>query len=473
MPNKASSIFRAMRATLLLFIGLNIIAAASAASEWEEHGITLKWGENFSFYDYNITAADFRPGTIEEQPEKCKNETGSINRKIYGCDDYVFLRVSKDGNSVLETALTKENHTFVDGAEFYNETAYEDNEISLKIIALDVVTGYNLPSPFAILNIKIKNNTNEIAELNIAKNLTINKIVSRDANVNPCNQFIPVKISVENIGIFDFPSIRVDDRAGDDFISEPHDLNWSISLDRGGIWQAEYKIRPLKPIAGAEYNLPPAVLYITYHGRTYNLPTDKRSFILHSSDIILSKTAEVKDGGNITIGLNVINNGSRAAMVKVRDSLLPGMEIVAGDMNFSLVLQPGISYSQIYWAKMNNISANISLPPANFTFDEYRSCYDAEGNGQAITGSGISNPVQIKPTDADPLPVQTISALPVEETSTGISPDAAPSGNLTSGALSVGGYKIPYTYLLLLAGALLVSVILFMLKVWKLLGLFK
>ncbi len=70
-----------MRAVLFFIIGLAVIITAAAASDWEEHSVTLKWGESVSFYDYNITAMDFRPGTIEEHPEKCGNVTESNQRK--------------------------------------------------------------------------------------------------------------------------------------------------------------------------------------------------------------------------------------------------------------------------------------------------------------------------------------------------------------------------------------------------------
>ncbi len=350
-----------MRAILLLIIGLNIIAIA-AASEWEEHDVTIKWGESVSVSDYNITAVDFRPGTVEEitNKTKCENEPDPYKRKVWGCDDYVILTVFRNWDHILDAALAKENYTFADGGEFYNETSFEDDEGSLRIIAQDIVTGYNIPTPYAELKILVKKK--DIIELDIAKNLTIKKIVPQEANVDPCHQSFPIAVTIENIAIFNFSFISVTDRTGDDFISEPRDLNWSISLDRGKIWQTEYLIKPLKPVAGAEYTLPPAVLYIVFNNKTYNLSTGNKSFILRSSDIILSKTASMENESNFTINLSLKNNGSRASAVKVWDSLLPGMEMVGGDLNFSLILQPGIYYNQSYILRINNISGNISLP---------------------------------------------------------------------------------------------------------------
>ncbi len=168
------------------------------------------------------------------------------------------------------------------------------------------------------------------------------------------------------------------------------------------------------------------------------------------------------------------NNGSRAALVNVWDSLLPDMEIVSGELNFSLILQPGDYYNSSYIFKINNISDNISLPPARFTFKEYKPGYSSEGNLQAvqnITGSGISNPVEIILAKAVSAQVQTTQAPApsVEETSI----EVTPAENLTTGALWINGYKLPYTYLAAMAGMLLLLVIAFMLKVWRLLGLFR
>jgi hypothetical protein len=459
-----------MRAILLLIIGLNIVAVVGAGSEWEEHSVTIKWGESISISDYNITAAGFRPGTVEEKPEKCDNETIGYNRKVFGCDDWVLLKISKNGLHVMDATLAKLNNTIADGAEFDNETSYEDNESSLRIIAQDIVTGYNIPTPYAELRILVK--AKDSIELDIENNLTINKIIPNEANVNPCYQSFPITLTIKNTGIFDFPFISVVDRAGDGFISEPHDLNWSISLNRGEMWQIQYLIKPVAPVAGAEYNLPPAVLYVVINDKTYNLSTGDTSFILRSSEIILSKTAGVEKEGNVTINLSAKNNGSRASAVKVWDSLHPDMEMVSGDLNFSIVLQPGLYYNQSYIFRVNNISGNISLPPANFSFDEYRTCYDQRENKQTVTGSGISNPVELYFASAVSSPVQ---ATPPPVPSDGKqSTVATPSNNQgINGALAIYGYKLPYTYLAILAGGLMILVILFILKVWRSLGLFK
>jgi hypothetical protein len=395
-----------MRVILLLIIGLNIIVVAAASGE--EYSVTLKWGESASFPPYNITAVDFSPRTVEEHPEICANETKyneltKYVRTSYGCDDYVFLNVSKDGSHVMDAVLSKVNRT-IDGAEFTNETTYEDDEGSLKIHVLDIASGYNLITPSVNLDIIIEQN--ESVELDIANNLTINKTVPDPANVYPSYQFIPVTISVENIGNLNFPYIRVVDSAGDDFVSEPQDLNWNIALHSGELWQAQYLIKPLKPTPDTEYTLPPATLYIALGNKTYNLSTGNISFTLRSSEILLSKTADKNDTGNVTVNLSLKNNGSRAALVKVWDSFPQGMEIVSGEMNFSSVLQPGDYYNNSYIIKIDTISGNISLPSARFTFKEYKPGVP-EGNlqwVQNITGSGISNPVEI--TFAKPAPTE-------------------------------------------------------------------
>ncbi len=382
-----------MKAILLLIIGLNIIAVGAASEE--EHSITLKWGENSSFPPFNITAVDFSPGTVEEHPEICNNETlynGLTNyqQKSYGCNDYVFLNVSKDGNHVMDAVLSKVNRT-INGAEFTNETMYQDGDGSIKITVTDINSGYYVTTPVVSLDIIIEQNE---TEFDIANNLTITKIVPQEANVNPCYPFIPVALTVKNIGNFNISYISVTDNAGADFDSQPEELNSSIALRSGDIWQFPYLIKPLKPVDGAEYTLPPAMLFVGFYNKTYNLSTGNISFILRSSDIILSKGVGSDTAGNITVNLSAQNNGSRAAWVKAWDSLLSGMELVSGDMNFSTVMQPGDFYNQSYTLRLNNISGNISLPPANFTYDEYRTCYDTVGNMKA-TGFGISNPVQI------------------------------------------------------------------------------
>lgn len=358
----------------------------------------INWGESVNVSGYTITAVDFSPGTVEEPEDKtkCDLESNAFIRKAWGCDDYVMLEVFKNGDHLFDAILTESNKT-ISGSDFYNETIYEDAQGSLRIIALQVVTGKYIPSPYAELKILVRINKNDF-EFDISNNFTIVKTAPVEANVNPFSEFIPVSISVKNTGTFDFPYIWVNDSTPEGFISTPQELGWGISLKKGDIWQKEYLIKPLKPVAGKEYTLPPAVLYVVRNNRTYNLSTVEYSFILRSSEIIVTKTVdntEVREPGNVTVNISVKNNGSRAALVKVHDSILPGMEIVGGELNFSIVLQPDEFYNNSYILKLNDISDNISLPYAWFEFKEYWSKFDGETESQADTGSGISNQVEI------------------------------------------------------------------------------
>jgi len=384
----------------------------AGAVESGEYSTSMKinWGESVNVSGYTITVVDFSPGTVEEPEDKtkCDLESNAFKRKAWGCDDYVMLEVFKNGYPLFGAVLTESNKT-IDGSKFYNETVYEDAQGSLRIIALQVVTGKYIPSPYAELKILVRINRNDRNdfEFDISNNFTIVKTAPAEAHVNPFSEFIPVSISVKNTGTFDFPYIWVNDSIPEGFISKPQELGWGISLKKGDIWQEEYLIKPLKPVAGKEYTLPHAVLYVVLNNRTYNLSTVEYSFILRSSEIIVTKTVdktEVREPGNVTVNISVKNNGSRAALVRVHDSILPGMEIVGGELNFSTVLQPAEFYNNSYILKLNDISDNISLPYARFGFKEYWSKFDGETESQADTGSGISNQVEI--TFAKPAPTE-------------------------------------------------------------------
>ena len=471
-----------MRAVLFFIIGLAVITTAAAASDWEEQSVTLKWGESVSISGYNITAVDFSPGTVEEPTNKtkCDVEYDAFKRKAWGCDDYVILKVFKNGNHVLDAALAERNYTFVDNLEFFNETAYDDEDSSLRIIALDVVTGRYIPSPYAELKIMVKSN-----ELDLAGNFTVVKTVPAEANVNPSSPFIPISLAVKNIGPYDFQYIWVNDSVPEDFISKPQELGWGTPLKKGEAWEKDYLIEPLKPVAGKTYTLPPTVLYVVFNNKTYNLSTGNLSFILRSSEIIVTKTAdktEVREPGNVTVNISVKNNGSRAALVKVRDSLAPDTQLLSGELDFSTILQPDESYNNSYLLKLNNISGNISLPHASFEFKEYWSAYDTETKLQANTGSGISNPVEIKSAIAA-VQNRNISTVrqPGEGSSAGsssakssnsstVDSPASPAEGISSDSqniirsLWIGISQLPFAVLALLAGGLLAVL---MLRIWS------
>ena len=455
-----------MKAILYFIVLMNLIAVASA-SEWEEHTATVYWGKSIDISGYNITAADFRPGTVEEPTNKtkCDVESDAFKRKAWGCDDYVFLKISKNGDPLFDAVLTQKNNTFIDGSEFYNETVYEDAQDSLRIIALDVVTGKYIQSPYAELKILVKSND---FEFDIANNFTIIKTVPAEGRVNPSHPFIPVSIVVKNIGTYDFSYVWVNDSVSEGIISKPQELGWGTSLKKGEIWQEEYFIKPLKPVTGKEYTLPPATLYVVFNNITYNLSTGNYSFILRPSDIIVTKTAdktEIREPGNVTVNITMKNNGSRAALVKVADSILPDMEIMGGELNFSIVLQPDESYNNSYILKLNNISDNITLPYARFDFKEYWSDYNPETKTQKNSGSGISNQVEIK--SALPSKQNTTSSVapPDEKTPVNASSDkssSSPKEELPSADTSwdilttirslLSPQQLPYVVLVLLAG---------------------
>lgn len=401
-----------MKAYLLFFAAVFLILITPAlGSDWKDHGaVTLKWGETVNVSGYKITAIDFRPGTIEER-KTWKNETTTINiceaedditqeifkkdaasvRRIFGCDDWVYLTVFKNNVGVLEVALAERNIT-VEGMDFYNETTYHEGDEMLRIKAEDVVTGNNIPTPYATIRIFTKKN--EEVQIDIAKNLSIKKTVSPEIHINPSWSWISVVLDVENIGNMNFSTIDVVDSPPQDFkLESMQELRWTIALSAGQKWQAIYSIKPLRPIAGKEYSLPKARLYVSNGSKQYNLSSNIARFVLFSSDIILNKTLEkktVKPGENVTVLVHVKNNGSRASLVKIKDTLPQNAELVSGVLNFSTVLQPGTFYNNSYVIRINNASGNITIPPAELTFKEYKQGYDPENDIQPITGNATS-----------------------------------------------------------------------------------
>lgn len=380
-----------MRAYPIFFALLLVFIIPAQGSDWKDHGaVTLKWGETVNVGGYNITAIDFRQGTIEEakNESKCLAEPDPSVRKIFGCDDWVMLIVFKDNVEVLDVALAKRNIT-VEGVDFFNITTYPVDDASLKIVAEDVITGYNIPTPYAILRVYTKMEP----PIDI-KNLSIRKIISPELYVSPSWPLVYVTLEVENIGITNFSNIDVVDRASDDFKIEPlTELHWTLDLKAGEKWQTIYSLKPLQPIAGKEYPLPQASLYISNSSRQYNLSSNIASFKLFSSDIILTKTLEKKAAmpdENISVLVLVFNNGSRASLVKIKDSLPQNAELVSGVLNFSTVLQPGTFFNNSYIIRINNASGNITIPAAELIFKEYKPGYDTERNPQAITGNVTS-----------------------------------------------------------------------------------
>ncbi len=331
---------------LFLFIFFLLILPSAGETEWIDCGKkTLYWGETININDYTIEAVDFSPSRFTDFD-----------------DDWVLLEIYEDGAYLEGTTLSINNSQF-------NDTAILCND-KLKIVVKDVITGYDIPSPYAIFQVYILKEETASPPITpeqwINNTLELSKFVTKEIHAG---DWIDVEIRVEGLKDIDL-NIIINDfiPAGFELVPNPdRKLVWNLSLSgKKNSDSCCYSMKASKP---GTFIIPSAKAIVEYHGATYTKTTEISKIIIHGPDINLTKTAQILENKSIAVTVSVRNIGDRATMVYITDEIPENADLVLGDPNFNVVAQPDKIYSNDYIFKTNN---NIDLPAVTATFKDYR-----------------------------------------------------------------------------------------------------
>ncbi len=348
--------------TLLLISSALVISAdaESGASTSSSSEITLNWGDSISVAPYEITAAEFSEGTVEENKDKCSSAKDYLKRSC-GCLDYVMLKVTR-GDKYEWGAVLSDHNITVEGAELTNTSIFEDEDFLITLFARNVVTGYNIPSPYVELTITLKQKEKKQEEVEVPASLlkTVPEWAYRSYNEDKSAY---VTLEVENLANTYIQGILRD--SVPDCFAVDKELKWTINLKPEEKWHTSYSIKQVNCTEDV-HSFPQAVLEITYQGKLYNISSSSSAIKLYGSRIVMDKSVRGRDG-KYAVDVNIKNEGNRASRVMVKDVLPEGAEMVSGVLNFTIVLQPGSEYTNTY-----NVTGNITaLPGAAAEFYDY------------------------------------------------------------------------------------------------------
>jgi hypothetical protein len=293
--------------------------------------------------------------------------------------DYVLLKVARGDKNVLDAVLSDHNIT-VEGIELTNSSTFEDEDFLLTLFARNVVTGYNIPSPYVDLTITLKQKEK-------SENLDNNPPVSLLKTVPEWaylayrdeEDYIYISLEVENLVNTKIQDIRLHDSIPDGFaVASRGELNWTIDLGPKEKWQTGYFLKQTNS-TDELYIFTPATLNVTYRGRLYNIQSSESTMHLYGSMIVMNKSVNGR-AKEYSVAVNVENRGNRASRVDVTDMLPENATLVNGTLNFTVVLQPGKEYTNSYI--INIINNNTSLPQASAKF------YDYNPSGESSFRSG-------------------------------------------------------------------------------------
>ncbi len=255
--------------------------------------------------------------------------------------------------------------------------------------------------------------------------------------------YVYVKITAENGGIYDIHNINITDNLSNKFLltSSPNPFKWNITLLKpGDLWTTSYTIKATEanldgwdmPVAGANF---------TVNGKSYNSSSQSIKMVVNGPILILNKTVNktiVNVSEDVTVTLSVNNIGNVGTKSEVIDSLPDDVSLVGGklfNLNFS---EPEKMWGFSYIMRMNK-EGEYELPSAivNYTNVEYKGTVrDVKSSNKTIikvinqsnvsmeqTTSGSSNPGG---NPASPQKTNAGASLPAGATSTS-TPEATPT----------------------------------------------
>ncbi len=183
-------------------------------------------------------------------------------------------------------------------------------------------------------------------------------------------------ITIRNKGAINLDSIEVKDEIPDGFTSE-NDINllWSLNLASGEEKRISY---PLKPLLPGTYDVPAAQAQFAIGGKQYIVKSNTSRITVHAPLIVLTKTVDSAVaylGDQITVTINVRNEGDKQARVKITDDLPSKADLLSGDLSWTAVLEKNESKSYTYTMKLNK-AGELELPPAKANITYLQNSYN-------------------------------------------------------------------------------------------------
>ena len=325
-------------------------ARDSNDTEWlTPSNITLHWGEQVKVGGYTITAQDFSASKPVDMP-----------------DDYVMLKV-KSNTSRSWGAILALNHSSIP-----NETILDG---SIRLTAEDIVTGNDIPTPYATIGIAIAN----ISHINkpipwINNVIRVKRLPADEANID---ERVYIMVEVMNLKDIPLENIHINETVPDGFITDPDidNTNWNIKLNPREKRSLGYSMRALRP---GTFLIPGMKLSIEHNGVSHIMQTNASEIVIHGPYIDVKKSFIYQDMGTeglLNVTLRVNNTGDRAAYVQLTDRIPENCQLINGNLSKSQVMQPSDVWELKYSVLLRS-TGSVVIPGANVRFVDSREYSD-------------------------------------------------------------------------------------------------
>ncbi|WP_370572122.1 hypothetical protein [Methanomethylovorans sp.] len=352
---------------------------------------TLYWGEQAQIDGYTITAQDFSASKPVDLP-----------------DDYVMLNV-KSNTSRSWSAILALNNTIIP-----NETILDG---LVKLTAKDIVTGNDIPTPYATIEVTIANSSS------VSKPIPwINSVVRvKRLPINEAYIDERVYLLIEVINLKDIPleNIHVNETVPDGFITDPdiEHTYWTINLRPREKRSLSYSIRALKP---GTFLIPGLKLTMEHNGVTHNMQTNASEIVIHGPYIDVNKSFIYQDMGTeglLNVTLRVNNTGDRAAYVQLIDQTPENCQLISGNLSKSQVMQPSDVWALEYSVLVKS-REDVVIPGAKVRFvdsKEYGDTFESASYILKIEGNIVEETLPEENMPSEDVPVETEEKAIAEE----------------------------------------------------------
>lgn len=341
---------------ILLTISNPAIGQEDEGTWKDPENYTLYWGDQISIDEYSIKASDF------SQSSPTDTET-----------DFVLLSIDDNSSNSWSAVLGVNNSMFPSLKIVKNK---------FKIEAFEIVTGSNIPTPYAKIAVYISNETTKTTTW-INDTLFVSRSIGNEFYID---QRAHVTISVINLKGSSFDNVTIHETLPAGLIPDPDaDLDNRFVLDPYEKYNFHYSLRALKP---GNYTLPPTEIKLEKLGIVRTVYTNETNIIFNGPYINLTKLAEIAsvktDGSGYILKITTLasNEGDRAAYVSIQDTLPSDATLVEGSTELSQVILPSEEEAVSYRVFLP-MSDEVIIPSAIAEFS------DSKGYSRTIRSKQI------------------------------------------------------------------------------------
>ncbi len=343
---------------IIVFILLTTgnVAAAEEDIHWSEpEEITLYWGEEVNSSGYIIRADDFSTAGAFDVPY-----------------DHVMIAIENDRLEQWSCLLSLNNSDIPD------TYTIEDR---LKIQALRIVTGNDIPAPYTTLNITVSNktlpSTTGISWINstILATRTLSSDIYMDERAYLTTEIINLR------GKY-LEEVRLNSTLPIQLFPDPDtDINSTFKLAPYGQTSQEFSIKALKP---GTYIIPPAQITVKHEGRIYRKYLNASNITIHGPYMNISKNLIIDSNNTdiLNIKVTVTNEGDRAAHVHIIDTIPSGSILVKGESEREMVLFPKNVTELEYSIRLQPDNRDILIPDAKVEYCDAKGYTSTASSGK-------------------------------------------------------------------------------------------